>query len=164
LDCEASCPGQGGLSPLSYEPEEKFEIFGFYGLWFIVIIVYGVLTLVFIALLIILPKLKCTFFSSIVIVTSDQVYLLGQGSPRRCACTACRPLVHLFLITDYDPSYSSISTTTLSWVSACSSIVEHSQQEGFTECRCQRHVKPPTWSRTRDLEHSSFRPQRLKRR
>jgi hypothetical protein len=31
-----------------------------------------------------------------------------------------------------------------SWVLACSTIVEHSQQEGFTECRCQRHVKPPT--------------------
>jgi hypothetical protein len=27
-----------------------------------------------------------------------------------------------------------------SWVSACSTVVEHSQQEGFTECRCQRHV------------------------
>jgi hypothetical protein len=37
-------------------------------------------------------------------------------------------------------SSSSIGTTTLSWVSACSTIVEHSQQEGFTECRCQRHV------------------------
>jgi hypothetical protein len=22
------------------------------------------------------------------------------------------------------------------WVSACSTVVEHSQQEGFTECRC----------------------------
>ena len=28
------------------------------------------------------------------------------------------------------------------WVLACSPIVEYSQQEGFTECRCQRHVKP----------------------
>jgi hypothetical protein len=44
-------------------------------------------------------------------------------------------------------SSSSIGTTALSWVSACSTIVEHSQQEGFTECRCQRHVKPPTWRR-----------------
>jgi hypothetical protein len=37
----------------------------------------------------------------------------------------------------------------------------------FTECLCQRHVKPPTWRRTRDLERSNFRhkrPQRLKRR
>jgi hypothetical protein len=29
-------------------------------------------------------------------------------------------------------SSSSIGTTTLSWVSACSAVVEHSQQEGFT--------------------------------
>ena len=35
------------------------------------------------------------------------------------------------------------------WVSACSTTVEYSQQEVFTECRCQRHVKPPTW-RTSD--------------
>jgi hypothetical protein len=57
-------------------------------------------------------------------------------------------------------SSSSISTTTLSWVSACSTVVEHSQQEGFTECRCQRHVKPPTWRRTSDLERSNFRHKR----
>jgi hypothetical protein len=50
---------------------------------------------------------------------------------------------------------SSIRTTTLRWISACSTTVEHSQQEGFTECCCQRHVQPPTW-RTRDLEHSHF--------
>jgi hypothetical protein len=55
---------------------------------------------------------------------------------------------------------SSIGPTTLSWVSACSTVVEHSQQEGFTECRCQRHVKPPTWRRTRDLERSNFRHKR----
>jgi hypothetical protein len=55
---------------------------------------------------------------------------------------------------------SSIGTTTLTWVSACSTAVEHSQQEGFTECRCQRHVKPPTWRRTRDLERSNFRHKR----
>jgi hypothetical protein len=57
-------------------------------------------------------------------------------------------------------SSSSIGTTALSWVSACSTIVEHSQREGFTECRCQRHVKPPTWRRTRDLDHSNFRHKR----
>jgi hypothetical protein len=57
-------------------------------------------------------------------------------------------------------SSSSIGTTTLSWVSACSTIVEHSQQEGFTECRCQRHVKPPTLGRTRYLERSNFRHKR----
>jgi hypothetical protein len=59
--------------------------------------------------------------------------------------------------TSYWPSSSSIGTTTLSWVSACSNVVVHSQQEGFTECRCQRHVQPPTWRRTRDLERSNFR-------
>jgi hypothetical protein len=59
----------------------------------------------------------------------------------------------------YTSSSSSISTTTLRWVSACSTIVERSQQEGFTECRCQRHVKHPTW-RTRDLERSNFRHKR----
>jgi hypothetical protein len=55
---------------------------------------------------------------------------------------------------------SSIGTTTLSWVSACSTIVEHSQQDGFTECRCQRHVKHPTWRRTKDLERPNFRHMR----
>jgi hypothetical protein len=57
-------------------------------------------------------------------------------------------------------SSSSVGTTTLSRVSACSTIVDHSQQEGFTVCRCQRHVKPPTWRRTRDLERSNFRHKR----
>jgi hypothetical protein len=46
------------------------------------------------------------------------------------------------------------------WVLACSTVVEHSQQEGLTECCCQRHIKPPTWRRTRDLEHSNFRHKR----
>jgi hypothetical protein len=59
-----------------------------------------------------------------------------------------------------DSSSSSIGTTTLSWVSACSTIVENSQQEGFTECRFQRHVIPPTWRRTSDLERSYFRHKR----
>jgi hypothetical protein len=57
-------------------------------------------------------------------------------------------------------SFSSIGTTTLSWVLACSTIVEHSQQDGFREWRCQRHVKPLTWRRTRYLEHSNFRHKR----
>jgi hypothetical protein len=57
-------------------------------------------------------------------------------------------------------SSSSLGTTTLSWVSACSTVVEHSQQEGFTECRCQRHVQPTTWRRTRVLERSNFRHKR----
>jgi hypothetical protein len=47
-----------------------------------------------------------------------------------------------------------------SWVSACSTVVEHSQQDGLTECRCQRHVKPPTWRRTKDVERSNFRHKR----
>jgi hypothetical protein len=57
-------------------------------------------------------------------------------------------------------SSSSTCTITLSWVSACSTAVEHSQREGFTKCRCQRHVKPPTWRRTRNLERSNFRHKR----
>jgi hypothetical protein len=44
--------------------------------------------------------------------------------------------------------------------SACSTVVENSQQESFTECRCQRHVKPPTWRRTKDLERSNCRHKR----
>jgi hypothetical protein len=61
---------------------------------------------------------------------------------------------------NFTVSSSSIGTTNLSWVSACSPVVEHSQQEGFTEYRCQRHVKHPTWRRTRDLERSNFRHKR----
>jgi hypothetical protein len=53
-------------------------------------------------------------------------------------------------------SSSSLGTTTLSWVSACSTHVEHYQQERCTECHCQQHVQPPTWRRTRDLERSNF--------
>jgi hypothetical protein len=47
------------------------------------------------------------------------------------------------MVFSFSSSSSSIGITTLSWVSACSTVIEHSQQEGFTECRCQRHVKPP---------------------
>jgi hypothetical protein len=57
-------------------------------------------------------------------------------------------------------SSSSIGSTTLSWVSACSTAFEHSQQEGFTVCRYQRQVQPPAWRRTRDLERSNFRHKR----
>jgi hypothetical protein len=57
-------------------------------------------------------------------------------------------------------SSSSTGTTTLRWVSACSTVVEHPQQEGFSECRCQRHLKPPTWRRPKDLERSNFRHKR----
>jgi hypothetical protein len=82
LDCAASCSGAGGLSPLSYESSEDFEIAGFYGLGFIMCIVYIVLAVLFIALLIIFQKVKCTFFVY-VMATSNRVYLLGQRSPRR---------------------------------------------------------------------------------
>jgi hypothetical protein len=41
-----------------------------------------------------------------------------------------RVLIKFFFNRHYTPS----------WVSACSTVVEHSQQEGFTESRCQRHV------------------------
>jgi hypothetical protein len=57
-------------------------------------------------------------------------------------------------------SSSSIGTKTLSWVSACSTVFEHSQQEGFIKCRCQRHIKPLTWRRTRNSERSNFRYKR----
>jgi hypothetical protein len=70
--------------------------------------------------------------------------------PRRKQATA----------TENPSSSSSVGTTTLSWGSACPTIVEHSQQESFIECRCQRHVQPPTWRRTRDLERSNFRHKR----
>lgn len=55
LDCEASCLGAGGLSPLYYESEEEFEIAGFYGVAFIMCIVYIVLALIFVTLLLIWP-------------------------------------------------------------------------------------------------------------
>jgi hypothetical protein len=94
LDCEASCPGAGGLSPLPYEPDEEFEIAGFYGLGFIMCIVYLVLAVVFVLLLLIFRKTKCEFFVD-VMATTNQMYLLGQGPERR------GPHACLFLITDY---------------------------------------------------------------
>jgi hypothetical protein len=66
-------------------------------------------------------------------------------------------LWHINIDMRSNSSSSSSGTTTLSWVSACSTVVDHSQQEGFTECRCQRHVQHTTWRRTRDLERSNFR-------
>jgi uncharacterized membrane protein len=50
------------LSPLPYEPEEEFEIAGFYGLGFIMCIVYAVLAVGFIALLLTWPKIKGELF------------------------------------------------------------------------------------------------------
>jgi hypothetical protein len=53
--------------------------------------------------------------------------------PKRCERHNILDKVYfLFFNWRYNPS----------WVSACSTLVEHSQQEGFTECRCQQHVKP----------------------
>jgi hypothetical protein len=60
----------------------------------------------------------------------------------------------------FHSSSSSVRSTTLSWVSASSTVVERSQHEGFTECRFQRHVKPPTWRRISDLERSNFHHKR----
>ena len=48
------------------------------------------------------------------------------------------------------------SALQLLWVLVCSIIVEYSQQEDFTECLCQQHVKPPTW-RTNNLKRSNSR-------
>jgi hypothetical protein len=63
--------------------------------------------------------------------------------------------------------------STKKWISGKSSLLllqsalrplgefRPAQQEGFTDSRCQRHVKPSTWKRTRDLERSNFRHKRL---
>jgi hypothetical protein len=71
-----------------------------------------------------------------------------------CVCVCARACVR---VTAQISTTSSIGTTTLTWVSACSTVVKHSQQEGFTGCHCQWHVKHPTWRRTRDLERSNLR-------
>jgi hypothetical protein len=49
---------------------------------------------------------------------------------------------HVLQMTNNLKSFSSstVGTTNLTWVSACSTVVKHSQQEGFTECRYQWHV------------------------
>jgi hypothetical protein len=54
-------------------------------------------------------------------------------------------------------SSSSIGTTTLSWISACSTIVEHSQQDGFYRMPLPAARQTPNLGRTRDLERSNFR-------
>jgi hypothetical protein len=56
---------------------------------------------------------------------------------------------------------SSTGTTTRSWVSVCSTVVEHSQQEGFYR------MPLPAASETSNLEDQGFRTfelSRLKRR
>ena len=42
------------------------------------------------------------------------------------------------------------------WVLACQLSLSILSRKVFTECRCQWHVKPPTW-RTSDLERSTLR-------
>jgi hypothetical protein len=61
LDCEASCPGSGGLAPLPSEADEEFEIAGLYGLGFIMGIVYIVLVVAFLSLLFLLRRTKRKF-------------------------------------------------------------------------------------------------------
>jgi hypothetical protein len=56
-------------------------------------------------------------------------------------------------------SSSSIGTATLSSVLACSTAVEHSQQEGFTECCYQRHVKPPNLEENQGFRAFQHLPQ-----
>jgi hypothetical protein len=67
-----------------------------------------------------------------------------------CVCVYIYIYIHIFFNRHYNPG----------WVSACSTVVEHSHQEDFTERRCHRHVKPPTWRRTSALERSNFRHKR----
>jgi hypothetical protein len=45
------------------------------------------------------------------------------------------------------------------WVLVCSTLVEHSQQKGFTECRCQRHVKPPNLEENQGFTAFQLSPQ-----
>jgi hypothetical protein len=90
------------------------------------------------------PSVASAYIACLVFCACDEIQVVG---PLR------KTVIPMY-------SSSSIGTTTLSWVSACSTVVDHSQQEGFTECRCQRHVKPPIWRRTRDLERSNFRHKR----
>jgi hypothetical protein len=92
LDCEASCPGAGGLSPLPFDQDEEFEIAGFYGLGFIMCIVYFVLAVSFVVLLLVLRKVKCAFSLDIT-ATDNQMCLLGEESQKR------GPLIHIFLFT-----------------------------------------------------------------
>jgi hypothetical protein len=75
LDCEASCPGSGGLAPLPVEDDEVFEIAGMYGLAFIMCIVYILLALCFLALLFIFHKVKCELFVELM-AAADQINLL----------------------------------------------------------------------------------------
>jgi hypothetical protein len=71
------------------------------------------------------------------------IYTCCQGLEPKFLCIFdVSDLLHLCPLYIASVNSSSICTTTLSWVSACSNVVEHFQQGGFTECRCQRHVNP----------------------
>jgi hypothetical protein len=89
----------------------------------------------------------------------NQFYFL----PKKCVymfCVVLRTNHHYFTKWQYlSSSSSSIGTTTLRWVSACSTIVEHSQQEGFTECRFQRHFKPPNLEENQGFRAFQLSPQ-----
>jgi hypothetical protein len=62
-------------------------------------------------------------------------------------CTNCISYINLS---------SSIGTTTLVGFRSAQQSLSILSSKVFTECRCQRHVKPPTCRRTRDLERSNF--------
>jgi hypothetical protein len=91
------------LSPLPDEQDEDFEIAGFYGLGFIMCIVYIVLAVDFVALLLVFRKVKCTGFVDLMMDITNPVFVLGQASQRRGTLTICGPLADLFLSTDYGP-------------------------------------------------------------
>jgi hypothetical protein len=73
-----------------------------------------------------------------------------------------------FVELDFSPLYnsknsspsSSIGTITLFGFRPAQLSLSILSRKGFTECRCQRQVKTPTWRRTRDLERSNFRHKR----
>jgi hypothetical protein len=64
--------------------------------------------------------------------------------------------VRVRLLMLHSSSSSSIDTTTLSWVSACSTTAGRFYRVPLPAA-CQT---PPTWRRTRDLERSNFRHKR----
>jgi hypothetical protein len=107
----------------------------------------------------------CETWSQTLRVEHDHTTIVLAASQHRCmvntiSCMYSNCLLMMNCYSSRNMSASSIGTTTLSWVSACSTVVEHSQQEDFTEYRCQRHVQLPTWRRTRNLERSNFRHKR----
>jgi hypothetical protein len=57
-------------------------------------------------------------------------------------------------------SSSSVGCTTLGGFRPAQLPLSILSRKVFSVCRCQRHVKPPTWRRIRDLERSNFRHKR----